>query len=434
MSDHCGALALARGTDAMEGLLETFLKTILVEGTIDVLLPSGRVIRVGTPLADSMPLAVKITDSAAVGEVLRDPELAFGELFMDGRVEPIAGTIYDILALLARNLARHSSRWMTMMRGARRVMRRLEQRNNLARARRNVAHHYDLDARLYALFLDSDRQYSCAYFEDANSTLEEAQLAKKRHIAAKLLLQPGQSVLDIGCGWGGLALYLAKNCDAHVDGVTLSEEQLAFAQRRARDSGLDGRVAFSLQDYRRVDKTYDRIVSVGMFEHVGVGYYDDYFERVAQLMADDGVALIHTIGRKTGPSITNPWIAKYIFPGGYIPALSEIMPAVERAGLFVTDVEVLRLHYAETLRAWRERFMARRDEAKALYDERFCRMWEFYLAGSECAFRFNGDVVFQLQLSKNVDAVPMTRTYIEMREAQLRQRESAAQPLRLAGE
>ena len=275
------------------------------------------------------------------------------------------------------------------------AFRGLHQRNDRRRARRNVASHYDLDARLYDLFLDSDRQYSCAYFEYPGQSLDDAQTAKKRHIAAKLLPKDGATALDIGCGFGGHgALSRRRRAARASTGVTLSEEQFAVAKDRARQTGLADRVEFRLQDYRDVGETFDRIVSVGMFEHVGVNRYDEFFTKARRLLKDDGVMLLHSIGRNSVPGATNPWIRKYIFPGGYIPSLSEVLPAIERAGLYVTDIEILRLHYADTLRAWRERFMARRDEAAKLYDERFCRMWEFYLAGSETSFRVDGTWCF----------------------------------------
>jgi len=276
-----------------------------------------------------------------------------------------------------------------------------------------VAHHYDLNGRLYSLFLDRDRQYSCAYFPTGTETLEEAQAAKKRLIAAKLCLdRPGLEVLDIGSGWGGLALTLARDFGARVTGITLSTEQLGEARARARAEGLSDRVRFELMDYRAMDRQFDRIVSVGMFEHVGVPHYDAFFHVVDRCLAPDGVALLHAIGRQGPPQATNPWIVKYIFPGGYCPALSEVLPAIERARLMTTDIEVLRLHYAETLRHWRRRFAASRDSIAALYDERFCRMFEFYLCGSELAFRREGLMIFQIQLSRALNTVPLTRDYI----------------------
>jgi cyclopropane-fatty-acyl-phospholipid synthase len=314
--------------------------------------------------------------------------------------------------------------WMKVLANLRYVFRHVRENNVTSRSRANVKHHYDLTGELYDLFLDADRQYSCAYFETPDTDLEEAQLAKKRHIAAKMVMKrPGLSVLDIGCGWGGMALYLARNLGARVKGVTLSDEQLAIARKRAGDAGLDGQIRFELEDYRHVEEKFDRIVSVGMFEHVGRPYYKTYFDKAAQLLDKNGVMLLHTIGRTDQPTTTNPFIERYIFPGGYIPSLSEMMPAIERSGLKITDIEILRLHYAETLKAWRERFMAHWDEAKALYDEEFCRIWEFYLASSESAFRWQNLVIFQLQLAHDQEAVPLTRDYIREAENCLRIRE-----------
>ena len=281
-----------------------------------------------------------------------------------------------------------------------------------------MAHHYDLSYDLYRRFLDADMQYSCAYFPYPGASLEEAQAAKKAHLAAKLNLGPGQKLLDIGSGWGGLGLTLAEHIpDGQVLGVTLSQEQLAVARARAEAKGENSRVRFELCDYRDVTGPFDRIVSVGMFEHVGRPHYQEFFDHIARLLAEDGVALIHSIGRRNPPGITQPWIAKYIFPGGYIPALSEVLPAIERAGLWVTDIEILRLHYAETLREWRKRFNAQRAEIAEIYDERFCRMWDSYLACSEVGFRHVGMMNFQVQLTKRVDALPLTRDYIAEAEA-----------------
>jgi cyclopropane-fatty-acyl-phospholipid synthase len=312
--------------------------------------------------------------------------------------------------------------------------RRLAQFNFLRRSRRNAAHHYDINGAIYDLFLDADRQYSCGYFA-GTSDLETAQLAKKRHLAAKLDIKPGHRVLDIGSGWGGLGIYLAKHAECEVTGVTLSREQLTIARQRTATEGLAASVQFEFQDYRQLRGRFDRIVSVGMFEHVGINHYLTFFRKIRALLSEDGIALIHTIGRSEPPGITNPFIAKYVFPGGYIPALSEIATAVERAGLIVTDVEVLRLHYAATLRAWRDRFIANWDKAAAIKDERFCRMWEFYLAGSEAAFRYQNLVVFQLQLTKQIDALPLTRDYMYEQEQRLEALEYAsAKPRRMAGE
>jgi cyclopropane-fatty-acyl-phospholipid synthase len=362
-----------------------------------------------------------------------DPELKLGEAYMDGTFVIESGSIADFLDLTLS--ADYATRWSRVLAHIRYLWRRLEQFNPERRARRNVHHHYDLDSRLYTLFLDSDRQYSCGYFETPEMSLDDAQLAKRRHIAAKLLIDRDRRVLDIGCGWGGLGLYLAETCGAKVTGITLSDEQYATARQRAAEKRLGDRAEFRFQDYREVGEHFDRIVSVGMFEHVGVGYYDVFFHKCAELLSDDGVMLLHAIGRSEGPSATNPWIAKYIFPGGYIPALSEVLPAIERSGLLVTDIEILRLHYAETLKAWRQRFLAHRDDAERIYDARFLRMWEFYLAASEMAFRRQNMMVFQIQLTKHQGVVPITRNYIAAAETRLRQLERGSRvPLRLAGE
>jgi cyclopropane-fatty-acyl-phospholipid synthase len=332
---------------------------------------------------------------------------------MDGTLTVEEGSLYDFIDVLTANdAALDESLPMRLMTAGKRLVRRIYQYNPVPRSRRNVAHHYDLSDQLYELFLDHDRQYSCAYFRSANDDIDAAQQNKRRHIAAKLLLRPGTRVLDIGSGWGGLALYLAGECGADVTGLTLSEEQLKVANRRAAAAGLADRVRFHLRDYREESGRYDRIVSVGMFEHVGVNQYPVFFRKLRELLTPDGVALLHAIGRMDGPGSTNPWLRKYIFPGGYSPALSEVVPHAERARLWITDIEILRLHYAETLRAWRGRFEHNRDRIRALYDERFCRMWEMYLVGCELAFRRGGHLVFQMQLAKAVETVPLTRDYM----------------------
>ena len=417
----------------MNRLLAIFFEGFIQHGQLEVITSSGISHMFGNGKGQSV--AIRFQDRAAQIQLLLNPALALGELFMDGRLVIVRGTIYDLLLIATRNLASQSrTRSQKLWSRLRKTFRPLQQLNSERRAKRNVAHHYDLDAQLYDMLLDTDKQYSCAYFEHADQSLEDAQLAKKRHIAAKLLIEPGHRVLDIGSGWGGLALYLADHCDANVTGVTLSNEQLQIARHRTIEEDLVHTVDFKLQDYRTVQGQFDRIVSVGMFEHVGVGYYDTFFSKVADLLADDGVMLLHFIGGYGGPGVTNPWMAKYIFPGGYAPALSEVLPAIERAGLIVTDVEILRLHYAETLKAWRERFMAQRDKAKEIYDERFCRMWEFYLAGCEVGFRRGDLVVFQIQLAKQHDVVPVTRNYIEEREVNLRTRERQVPHWRTAAE
>jgi cyclopropane-fatty-acyl-phospholipid synthase len=374
-------------------------------------------------------LGARLTDRAAERELLIDPAFNLGELYMDGRFVITEGSLYELLELGARNLAAlEELPWVKAIERARVLFRGLHQRNDRRRSKENIARHYDHDVRIYELFLDEDRQYSCAYFERPDQTLDDAQRAKKRHIAAKLLIDEGTAVLDIGCGFGGMALYLAGVAGAgKATGVTLSNEQIAVAKARAEASGFADRLDFRLQDYRDVKETFDRIVSVGLFEHVGVAHYDEYFQNVRRLLKDDGVMVLHSIGRNAVPGATNAWIRKHIFPGGYIPSLSEVLPAIERAGLCVTDIEVLRLHYAETLRAWRERFTAHWNEAAKIAGERFCRMWEFYLAGSETSFRVDGHMVFQIQLSKRQDSVPLTRDYIGEREDALRRKE--ARPL-----
>jgi cyclopropane-fatty-acyl-phospholipid synthase len=392
-------------------MLRHLFSNFFHQGALEIIRADGRRQTFGRGEPD---VTVRFADRGAEWALLLNPDLKLGELYMDGRLKMEKGDIADLLSLLMRNLAAVKPRgWHRLGRGLRTLLRRFHQFNPVARAKAHVAHHYDLSGRLYDLFLGADRQYSCAYFPHPGMTLEEAQAAKKRHIAAKLALdRPGLTVLDIGCGWGGLGLELARDCGAQVLGITLSEEQIAVARDRAARARLDKACRFELVDYRALAGRYDRIVSVGMFEHVGAPYYDAFFAKISELLDDNGVMLLHSIGRVDGPGSTNPWIAKYIFPGGYVPALSEATAAIERAGLMVTDVEVLRLHYAQTLREWRRRFMAHRDEAAALYDERFCRMWEFYLAGSEMAFRHDGEVVFQIQIAKKLDALPMTRDYM----------------------
>lgn len=416
----------------MDRLLRFFLSQFIRKGSVTFTTSSGARFTCGD--GTGAAVAVRFLDRASERHLLLDPELALGEIYTDGTFLMEQGSIADLLAI-AMDQPDMSPRWGKIRWWMRYLSRHLQQFNSPWRAKRNVARHYDLDGRLYRLFLDADMQYSCGYFETPDASLDDAQLAKKRHVAAKLLIRPGQRVLDIGCGWGGLGLYLAGTAGADVTGVTLSNEQLGVANARAFEAGLGERAKFLLQDYRAVPGPFERIVSVGMFEHVGVDFYDTYFQRCAELLTDDGVMLLHAIGRSEGPGITNPWIAKYIFPGGYIPALSEVLPAIERAGLLVDDVEILRLHYAETLKAWRERFLSRREEAAKLYDERFVRMWEFYLACSEMSFRKQNCMVFQFQLSKRQGVVPITRDYLAREEARLRATEVAAgPPLRLAGE
>ncbi len=393
-------------------LLARLLRRMITKGCLTVVDATGRRHSFGQPGSEPA-VTIRLHDRALHAKLFVQPYLYLGEAYMDGTLTIEDGTLRDFLMLCGLNLESYEPSWIERL--GRRIgylARPIMQYNPIGRARRNVAHHYDLSGQLYDLFLDRDRQYSCAYFQSPNYSLDQAQDAKKRHIAAKLLLEPGQKVLDIGSGWGGLAIYLAQTADVDVTGVTLSEEQHKVSNRRAQEAGLADRVRFLLKDYREVEGRFDRIVSVGMFEHVGVKHYGEFFAKVRALLSDEGVALLHSIGRSDGPGVTNPWIRKYIFPGGYVPAISEVMPAIERNRLIATDIEILRLHYADTLKDWLRRFLDNRDKVAALYDERFCRMWEFYLAGCEMSFRHWDQMVFQIQLAKRIDTVPLTRDYI----------------------
>ncbi|PPR24363.1 MAG: Cyclopropane-fatty-acyl-phospholipid synthase [Alphaproteobacteria bacterium MarineAlpha10_Bin2] len=357
----------------------------------------------------------RLHDRSLHYKIFWNPRLAIGEAYMDGTLTIEDGDqIIDLIDLMGTNLTKLEStkvvklrNWLTPL------VRPIQQYNPVGRARKNVAHHYDLSDELFDLFLDSDRQYSCGYFETPNDSLEQAQLAKKHHLASKLLLdRPGLKMLDIGCGWGGLGIYMHQQAGAEVTGLTLSTEQRIYATEQAEKLGISDHVRFELRDYRLETGSYDRIVSVGMFEHVGFKYYSQFFNKLKNLLTEDGVAVLHTIARWDGPSVTNPWLRKYIFPGGYTPSLSEIFAAIEPTGLKVLDMEILRLHYAETLKRWSRNFRANRDKVKAIYDERFCRMWEFYLAGAETAFRRQDHMIAQLQIAREQDAAPLTRDYL----------------------
>ena len=392
-------------------MLGVLFSQVIKRGTLTVQWAGGEI----TTYGRGEPRAtIRIVGRSTPWAIGLRPELAFGEAYMDGRLIIEQGTVADVLEIMLSNMA--TGRLPIIMRTARsirRLFRSISQLNTGRRSRRNVAHHYDLSKSLYRLFLDRDLNYSCGYFRHPGMSLEAAQTAKKQHIAAKLNLdRPGLSVLDIGSGWGSLGIDLARDGCADVLGITLSTEQLTVANEMAAAAGLGHKCHFKLQDYRSVEGQFDRIVSVGMFEHVGIKYFDTFFSKVRDLLAPDGVALLHTIGRSDGPGATPPWIAKYVFPGGYVPALSEIMASIERSGLYATDIEIWRLHYAETLKKWRTRFQKNRAGAAALYDERFCRIWEFYLAGAEMAFRYDRQVVFQIQLTKRIDALPVTRDYM----------------------
>jgi cyclopropane-fatty-acyl-phospholipid synthase len=417
----------------MNRWLDRLMSRVIRHGRLEVTWSDGSVSTYGSVGAEV--IRVEFRDSSTEWAVLVNPELAIGEAYMDGRLVFPEDGLLDFLMLMNRSWHAVSRRpFYRALTRARYVMRRAAQNNSPLRARRNIKHHYDLDERIYRLFLDSDMQYSCAYFDRPGASLEEAQWAKKRHLAAKLALKPGQQVLDIGSGWGGLGLFLADYFDVDVTGVTLSDEQFKIANERAGERGLKDRARFELRDYRSLKSSFDRIVSVGMFEHVGAHRYGEFFRAADRLLKPDGVMVLHSIGRFGPPAATNPWIAKYIFPGGYIPALSEVLKAVERTGLRVTDVEILRLHYADTLKAWRERFRAHWDAAAEIYDERFCRMWDFYLAGSETAFRGGDMMVFQLQLVRDQSALPLTRDYMFKAEEDFRREHEAPEAMRLAGE
>jgi cyclopropane-fatty-acyl-phospholipid synthase len=400
-------------------LLEKLMKRFVKVGTLTILDVEGRshVFKGAT----GPEVTIRLRDRKLYRSLFLHPELHAGEAYMDGTLTIEKGTIRDFLTLSvmnARNLRKHPLQ--RLLNSSLKRMRKLHQRNTTKTAQAHVHHHYDLSNELYKLFLDKDMNYSCAYFTKSTDTIETAQQNKLRHIAAKLDLRPGQRILDIGSGWGGMALYLAATADVEVLGVTLSTEQLALANQRAKERGLEKRVRFELMDYRDVKGTFDRIVSVGMFEHVGIVHFDEFFNHMRDLLKPDGVALLHSIGRKGGPSATASWIRKYIFPGGATPALSETLASIERAGLWVTDIEILRLHYAKTLAAWDQRFQSNRAKVATLLDERFCRMWEFYLIVSELSFVYGKHMVFQIQLTNDRDTLPITRDYMAEVEAKLK--------------
>ena len=408
----------------MQFLLGQLLGRLIRHGTLTVIDARGRThVYAGEPGPQA---TIRLHDPALYRKLFWRPDLCGGEAYVDGTLTVEAGGLRELLKLFwinRQHLDRMPTFGATLL--ARRLLRRLRQHNPIMRARHNVAHHYDLSRQLYELFLDADMQYSCAYFAHPDMSLEEAQQAKKRHIAAKLQLAPGQRILDIGSGWGGLALYLAAMADVEVLGVTLSTEQHAVATARAEAVGLSDRVSFEVLDYRHVAGSFDRIVSVGMFEHVGVPQYHAFFRKIRDLLTDDGVALLHSIGHSDPPSSTNPWLEKYIFPGGYSPSLSEVLPVIERNDLWVLDCEILRLHYAKTIDQWHRRFQENRARIAEIYDERFCRMWEFYLTNVELVFSYGSEMVFQLQLGRRRDAVPITRDYIGENEAALAAKEQA---------
>lgn len=388
-------------------MIETLLSKMIKAGDLTAHLPGGRVIKAGD--GSGPPVVIRINGRGL--RRLANPSLGLGEGYMEGDIVFEQGSIDQLLTIVGESGGRTPKRGSALSRFRKALKRRVQQVNGRVASRRNVAHHYDLSNDLYRRFLDADMQYSCAYFERPDMTLEEAQAAKKALIGRKLLIQPGMKTLDIGSGWGGLSMTLAKDFGARMTGVTLSTEQLALARERAEKAGLSDRIDFRLTDYRDLDETFDRVVSVGMLEHVGAPNFRTYFETINRLLTDDGVALVHSIGKMHGPGATNAFTQKYIFPGGYIPGLSEIVAAIEQAGLWITDIEILRLHYAETCRIWRQRFMTDPD-IPTMFDARFRRMWEFYLAGAELGFRHGGHMVFQIQLAKRRDGTPLTRDYL----------------------
>ncbi len=396
-------------------MLQKLLERLIRHGRLTVQIgqgPKRTTWRLGEANESDREVVIAFDSMATAQRLAVNPYLHLGEAWMDGRMTVENGDLWSFVELVGRNLDNMPGRFESGFAGWLKRMKGWLPAYSVKMSRRNVAHHYDLSEQLYRFFLDDDMQYSCAYFERPDMTLEQAQIAKKDHIAAKLSLKPGQSVLDIGCGWGGMALHLARQAGVSVTGITLSAEQLNVAAQRARISDIDDNVRFELCDYREVKGRFDRIVSVGMFEHVGKAGFDGYFRTIADRLCDDGVALVHTIGRRGAVGGRSAWLDKYIFPGGYLPSLSEMTQAAERSGLWIADVEMLRLHYAETLKAWRQRFKAHRDEIRDLYDERFCRMWDFYLCYCELGFRYANLMVFQMQLCKKIDSLPITRDYM----------------------
>ncbi|WP_017669446.1 class I SAM-dependent methyltransferase [Blastomonas sp. AAP53] len=405
-------------------LMDRFLGRLIRQGTLQLTDHRGQTRSFGAPSPGFPDVAVRLADADVARFIALRPRLGAGEAYMDGRLVIERGDIMQLIALVRANAPWDKGGDLQVHGPLRKLVKaiggRIDQINPAARSQRNVAHHYDLDDRLYDLFLDADKQYSCAYFTEPANSLEQAQDDKKAHIAAKLALKPGLKVLDIGCGWGGMALYLNRVADVDVLGITLSHEQLKVARRRAEEAGVADRVRFELIDYRALTGTFDRIVSVGMFEHVGVPQYPTFFRQCRKLLAHDGVMLLHTIGRMGGPGATDAFTSKYIFPGGYIPALSEIIRASEPSRLIATDVETLRLHYAHTLRLWYQRTVAKQAEIEALYDARFYRMWTFYLAGATAAFEHGGMCNFQVQYAPSRHALPITRDYMAEAESRYR--------------
>ena len=392
--------------------LVSFLNSLFKHDGFELIDSNSKKYVIGKPSREK-PISLKLLDPKLMQKLLLYPDLYFGEAYMDGSLVIENGNITEFLDLAFKNIGRGNiNSYGAVIKKLRGTYRYLTSFNKIAKSKENVAHHYDISEKLYDLFLDENRQYSCAYFKNENDTLEQAQNNKIHHIIKKLNIRPNQKVLDIGSGWGTLALAIAKETQASVTGITLSENQFEYSKNKAKEMNLSNKVDFKLIDYRQLNEKFDRVVSVGMFEHVGRKFYRTYFNKVFKLLNERGIALIHTIGSSMPPRDPQPWIQKYIFPGGYTPSLSEVANPIENSGLIVSDIEVLRMHYAHTLRNWKERFLSKKDIVLDIFDEKFFRMWEFYLASCEMAFKWGDQVVFQFQLSKDNSSVPNTRDYI----------------------
>ena len=392
--------------------LTTFLKNLFKEDGFVLIDANFKEYIIGKPKKQN-PIKIRLLDRSLHYKLLLLPDLYFGEAYTDGSLVIENGTLTEFLDIVMKNIGRAETNiYSKIIKKILGTLRYLTNFNLISKSKSNVAHHYDISEKLYDLFLDDNRQYSCAYFKSENDSLEVAQNNKMQHIIKKLNLKPNQKVLDIGSGWGTLAIEIAKKTQCEVLGITLSENQLEYSVNKVKELNLENQVRFKLLDYRELDEKFDRVVSVGMLEHVGRKFYNKYFKKVSELLNDDGIALIHTIGSVDLPRDPQPWITKYIFPGGYTPSLSEVASPIERSGLIISDMEVLRMHYSHTLRHWKERFLNKKEQVLEKFDEKFFRMWEFYLAGCEMAFKWGDQVVFQFQLSKKLTSVPNTRDYI----------------------
>jgi cyclopropane-fatty-acyl-phospholipid synthase len=409
-------------------LLNKLLTKLIKQGELTVVDHDGKTYHYGQSELDVPSVKVRLTDRKVAWDIASDPRLGAGEAWMDGRMEMVEGDVRDLILLFRRNAPwekPNALRPKPLKRAAAAVMGRIDQFNWRSRSRSNAEHTYNLTRRLYELFLDEDRQYTCAYYRDPTNSLEQAQLDKKAHLAAKLNLKPGMRVLDIGCGWGGMALYLHRHYGVDVLGVALAPDQIQFSNERAVEAGVSDHVKFELTDYRDVQGQFDRIINVGLIEHLGVPHFPDFYSKCQELLTPDGIMVTHCCGRMGGPGLTDAWTRKYIFPGGYIPALSEMVSEAEKHRLIASDVETLRYHYADTLEEWYNRTVAARVEIERLYDKRFYRMWLFYLAGAEAAFRWGGLVNYQVQYMRSRNAAPIIRDYMYEEEARLRDAETA---------